>query len=246
MPFDDRKEQILNILRMKKSVTVKDLEQRLFVSAQTLRRDLMKLEEKGMIVRTHGGAQLRAQTAEQWLSFALRENDYNAAKTDMARRAANMVNDEDVIFLDATTSTYCIIPYLASHKDILVITNSAKSSCALGELGIPNICTGGRMVTKSFSYIGSDAVRAVMNYNANIMFFSCKGLSLDGRITSSSVEENDLRKVMMRRADKKVFLCNSAKIGKTYLSNLCTVGDVDEILCEKPLPREIRDLMKNK
>ena len=169
MPFDEREQEILSILHSKKFINIQELAKQMYVSSQTLRRDLMKLEEKGEIVRTHGGAKLKVRSPEERLSFTLRENENNTAKMEIARKAATLVHDEDVIFLDATTSAYCLIPYLVDFKDILVITNSARCSYTLGEMGIHNICTGGKMVLQSFSYIGSDALRTIQNYNANIL-----------------------------------------------------------------------------
>ena len=246
MPFYEREAQILNILQKKSSVTMHELEEWLFVSPSTLRRDLARLEEKGLVTRTHGGAMLVKNSAEDKISFLLRENVNSAEKEIIAKRAVTFINNEDKIFLDATTSAYSIVQYLVNFEDITVVTNSARTSMALGELNISNICTGGKMVNKSFSYIGGEARRMVLNYNADILFFSCRGLSLDGRLTSNSIEENEIRRAMMSHAAKKIFLCDSTKIGKMSLHTLCTVADVDEIICDKPLPDEIVKLLEKR
>ena len=111
-------------------------------------------------------------------------------------------------------------------------------------MGINNICTGGRMITRSLSYIGEDAERTVKQYNANIVFFSCRGLSLDGKLTDNSIEENSLRKVMLQHAKKRVFLCDSSKVGNTYLNNLCHLSVVDEIICERTLPKQLYEMTR--
>mgnify|MGYP004632823243 FL=1 len=59
--------------------------------------------------------------------------------------------------LDGTTGGYCIVPLLMQFKDIVVITSGAKASLLLGKLGIKNICTGGEMITTSFSYVSETA-----------------------------------------------------------------------------------------
>ena len=76
-------------------------------------------------------------------------------------------------------------------------------------------------------------------YNADIVFFSCRGLSMDGKLTDNSIEENSLRKIMLRHGKKRVFLCDSSKVGNTYLNNLCHLSEVDEIICEQPLPERL-------
>ena len=244
MPFHEREDKILNILLQNESVTVDELAGKLFISKPILRGDLIKLEKKGIIIRTHGGATLIKNSADTKIPFTLREQEQNSAKVSIAKKAVTFIKDGDIIMLDATTTAYNLVPYLTEFKNIIVITSSAKISFVLGEMGINNICTGGHMINKSFSYVGSDAQNTVANYNADIMFFSCRALSDDGRLSDNSIEENQLRKAMMKHSKKKIFLCDSSKIGKVCLNNLCHVSDVDEIICEKELPEEIAKMCK--
>ena len=244
MPFYEREDKILNALLEKDSMTTQELSAKLFVSVPTLRRDLIKLEQMGKIIRTHGGAQLIKKAADEKIPIFLREQEQNDAKEIMAKKAVEFVRDGDIIMLDGSTSAYRIIPHLASFKNLIVITSSAKSSFLLGRMGINNICTGGRMITRSLSYIGEDAENTIRRYNADIMFFSCRGLSMDGKLTDNSIEENSLRKIMLCHAKKKVFLCDSSKLDHTYLNNLCHLSDVDEIICERILPEQLCEMVK--
>lgn len=244
MPFYEREDKILNALLEKNSMTTQELSARLFVSVPTLRRDLIKLEQMGKIIRTHGGAQLIKKSADEKIPIFLREQEQNDAKEIMARKAVELIRDGDIIMLDGSTSAYSIIPHLISFKNLIVITSSAKSSFLLGRLGINNICTGGKMITRSLSYVGEDAENTVKRYNADIVFFSCRGLSMDGKLTDNSIEENSLRKIMLRHARKKVFLCDSSKLDHTYLNNLCHLSEVDEIICEKMLPVHLSEMTK--
>lgn len=243
VPFYEREEKILNALLEKESMTTRELSAKLFVSVPTLRRDLIKLEQMGRIIRTHGGAQLLRRSADEKIPLFLREQEQNEAKYIMARKAVESVRDGDIIMLDGSTSAYHVIPLLSDFNNLIVITSSAKSSFLLGQMGISNICTGGRMITRSLSYIGEDAENTVRNYNADIVFFSCRGLSMDGRLTDNSVEENSLRRIMLRQAKKKIFLCDSSKVGKVYLNSLCHMSEVDEIICEKDLPPQLREMI---
>ncbi len=244
MPFYEREERILNALMEKDNMTVRELSAGLYVSLPTLRRDLIKLEQKGKIIRTHGGAQLVKKSADEKIPFFLREQEQHSAKAVMAKKAAEFIKPGNTILLDGSTSAYSLIPYLADIPNLIVITSSAKSSFLLGQMGINNICTGGRMITRSLSYIGENAQAAVRSYNADIVFFSCRGLSMDGKLTDNSHEENELRRTMLQQAGKRVFLCDSSKIGKTYLNNLCHLSDVDEIISEVEVPTALKRLLK--
>ncbi len=236
MPFYEREDKILSALMEKEKLSVSELSKKLFVSVPTLRRDLIKLEKKGKITRTHGGAQLIKQSADEQIPFLLRQDEKYKEKSEMAKMAIKFVKPGDIVMLDGSTSAYSIIPLLAEIPKIIVITSSARSSFLLGQLGINNICTGGRMINKSLSYVGEDAENTVKKYNATIVFFSCRGVSHDGYLTDNSHEENSLRRIMMSHSKKKVCLCDSSKIGNTCLNNLCHISEIDEFVCDKKLP----------
>lgn len=239
MPFYEREKELLNIIGQHESITSDELLRKLYISKSTLRRDLIKLESMGLIVRTHKGVMPVRKSADKQIPFLLRENEQNSAKALIAEKAAKLIKDGDTIMLDGTTSAYHIVPHLKNFKDIIVITSGAKASYLLGELGIKNICSGGVMINKSFSYVGSDALGTIARYNADIAFFSCRGLSADGLLSDNSVEENDVRKMIIKHSKRKVFLCNSEKIGNSYLHNLCSLSDIDDIICEKELPQNL-------
>lgn len=244
MPFYEREEAIINALLERESMSVRELSSMLYVSVPTLRRDLIKLEEKGRIIRTHGGAQLLKKAGDQKVPFLLREHEQNSAKSIMAQKAVEYIKDGDIIMLDSSTSACSMVPLLTQFSNLIVITSSAKASYVLGELGITNICTGGRMIRGAFGYVGEDAERTVMSYNADIMFFSCRGLTMDGRLTDNDTEENSLRRAMFRQSAKRICLCDSSKFGHIYLNSLCHLSQVDELICEGPVPEELRKLTR--
>ena len=244
MPFYEREEKILNVLLEKESVSVRELSAMLYVSQPTLRRDLVKLEQMGKIVRTHGGAQLLTKPADRKIPFNLRELEQNDAKSRMAAQAVEFIHDGDIIMLDGSTSAHNIIPLLSRFNNQNVITNTAKSAFLLGNMGFQIICSGGRMITQSLCYIGEDAERTVSNYNADVLFFSCRGLSADGRLTDTTVEENCLRRCMLRQSAKRILLCDSSKINKVYLNNLCHLSEVDQLICEEPVPKHLKAMLR--
>ncbi len=244
MPFYEREEELLSAIMEATEISVSELAKKLYVSLPTLRRDLIKLEQKGKIIRTHGGAKLVNRSADEKIPFYLREAERYEAKSAMAQKAIGYVSPGDTVLLDGSTSAYSIIPLLAEIPKIIVITSSAKSSFLLGQLGINNICTGGRMIASSLSYIGEDAERTVARYNADILFFSCHGVSPEGMLTDNSCEENALRSVMIAHSQKCICLCDSSKLGKTSLHNLCHISQVDAFICDQALPAEFQRQLK--
>ena len=228
----ERQNEILRLLQEGGSLRVSDLAARLYVSTPTVRRDLRILEEQGVVMRTHGGVLLR-QTTEREIPLAYREDRNNASKRQIAERAANLVHDGDVIFLDASSTVAYLVPHLDRFRDVIVVTNSPKTSLRLGELGIKNYCTGGWMLRHSIAYVGSETEWFVAGINADVFFFSSRGYTEGGSITDSSVEEASVRRAMLKNARRAYYLCDSSKRGKTYAYNICATGDVDGIISDE-------------
>ena len=227
----ERHEHIIRILEERKSMSVKKLSEMLYVSEPTVRRDLSVLENEGRVVRTHGGVIL-VKGSETEIPLILRESQNNSHKRAIAEKAAELVKSGDVIFMDASSTVSYLIPFLTKFKNIIVVTNSPKTSVKLGEAGIKNYCTGGLLLANSVAYIGSDAERFVRSVNADIFFFSSRGISNEGEITDSSAEESAVKRAMSERSNQVYFLCDSSKIGKKYMYKVCNASDIDGVITE--------------
>ena len=238
MLINERHNLIILELQRNPDITVREMAQKLNFSEPTIRRDYTELERRGILTKCYGGAILNgyAGAADREIPFILRENERSKQKEKMGILASQYIRDGMVIMLDGSTSAYHLVPYLSKFKDIIVITSGAKTAVALAELQIPVFCTGGRMLTNSFSYIGKEAEDNVCKYNADVVFFSCHGLSGDGRMTDPSVDECHLRQVMMQKSRKKYLLCDSSKINKTYFYDMGGIDQLDGLISDQPLP----------
>lgn len=227
----ERQAQILEILEQRKSISVTKLAELLYVSQPTVRRDLASLAQQGKVQRTHGGVVLRkASDAEIPLMF--REDQNNAAKKAIAQKAEKLIRDGDVIFMDASSTVSYLIPHLKKFRDLIVITNSPKTSIRLGEQQIKNYCTGGQLLMHSIAYVGSEAEKFIAGINADVFFFSSRGYTEDGLITDSSEQEVAVKKAMLQNADRSYYLCDSSKRGQKYAFNICTTKGITAIIDE--------------
>jgi len=243
MTITQRHTQILEALAKNSDINVKELAKLLMVSEPTIRRDLTELAQKGLLTKVYGGAVLNQGSADREIPFIFREKEKSSLKARIGVQAAKLVQNGMVVMLDGSTSAYHLVPYLAQKKDLIVITSGAKTAVALAEANIRTFCTGGQMVIHSFSYVGQQAEDFVRSINADILFFSCRGLSDDGKMTDQSIDEANLRKVMMQCSQKKYLLCDSSKFGKACFYNMGNVQDIDGILSEAPLPPAIAAML---
>lgn len=246
MGYIDRENQILEILNKLPTITINDLIKKIYVSEATVRRDLKKLEEKGLILRLHGKIIKASSIADNNVQLALRENLQNPIKVNLAEKSVtSIVKHGNVIILDASTTVMNTVPFLSKYNDIIVITSGLKTSLLLSETTIKFYSTGGRVINASYSYVGQTAINALKNFNADVCFVSCHGLNENGFITDTSELENDVRKTILKQSKRKVLLIDSSKINVNCWHNLCHISEFDDVFCDKPLPLNIQKQIKN-
>lgn len=229
----EREKLILEKLVRQKKVTVKEIAKELYVSEPSVRRDFISLEKQNLIKRIHGGAIIEETAlSKNKIPFALREMEESTSKLVIAKKAVELINDDDVIFLDASTSAYAMIPFLISKNNITVVTNGVKALLKLAEYNINTISTGGMLISSCFILSGEEAYKTIETINADIAFFSCRGLSNDGYLTDIHPPENYVREKMIKHSKKAYLLCTNDKKGKKYFHNLCHESDIDGIIYE--------------
>lgn len=237
---ENQEKEILDFLQTKQYASIDELAEKLFVSPSTIRRKLNVLQEKGLITRTHGGAQLNDEN-HFFPSFTFRVHQNSFEKKKMALAAIKLIENGNLIFLDGTTSAFFIAEYLSEFKNIRVITNGVDTLSLLSKNGITAYSTGGCILDVNRSVlVGHYAAEMVSNFHADIAFFSAQSVTADGEIYDCFEEENVIRKAMIKHATKKVFLCDSTKFGKTSMFHLCSLKDVDYVVSNHDLPDFIR------
>ena len=231
MSIYNREEQYIQLLSQRE-YSVKELADTLFISEPTVRRDVIALKEKELVTSSRGMVRLVVKYADRRIPLYVRDLEYNEAKKQIAIKAASLVKDGNVVMLDASTTAYHLLPHLANLKNILLITSGAKTAVDAASFGIKTICTGGELTTESYSFVGTDTENLLLKYNADIAFFSCRGIDEKGRVTDSSILENSVRKIMMKNSRKNYLLCDKSKFGKIYVSTLCEKDDVDGVITD--------------
>lgn len=228
---EERYDKILEILDEETYVDNHTLSEKLYVSMPTIRRDLCYLASKNLIVRSHGGAKkVSADRIVAPLNY--RKTLNTTEKKRIAKKAAELVKDGDIIFIDASTTALHLGEFLGEKKGITVVTNGIPLSVILAEKGIKTYSVGGEIQKSSLAYAGVLARSFVENFNFDVCFFSCHALGNDGKIMDTSLEENIIRMTAIKKSKKSVFLCDSSKIGLSAPYNLIDADDIDYIITE--------------
>ena len=160
----ERRNLILQRLHEEKRVVVSELSQQFAVSEETIRRDLDKLEKEGIATKSYGGAVINDNYSID-LPFNVRKNQNVSGKQKMAELVANMVNDGDHIFLDASTTAVFIARALKEKEHLTVVTNSGEILLELSEVSDWNIISTGGVMREGFlAFLGSRTEEVIRSY----------------------------------------------------------------------------------
>lgn len=241
----ERRSKMMSILYDNKSILVQEAATIFGVTDETIRRDLKKLEDQGLLSRIYGGAILSDDTKTE-VPLNIREGINIAGKDSIGRVAAGMINDGDTILLDASTSSLYVAKHIKSKKGLTVITNAESIIIELSNCeNIALISTGGILRNRSLSFVGRAAENAISNYYANKLFFSCKGFSPKRELTDSNEQESEVRKAMIRCSDQVIFLCDHTKLDKVGYVNTAKLTDIDVIITDELFPDSWTDYLKD-
>lgn len=226
---EERYDKILQILEEEKYISAQKLSKMLYVSLPTIRRDLTELQRRNQIIRSHGGAK-KIQEEHIVAPLNFRKTIHAAEKRALCLSAAKLVNDNEIIFIDSSTTTLQMADYLSDKKGITVITNGIPLATALVKKGIKTYCTGGEIFSNSFAHFGSFAEEFIGKFNIDTLFFSCHGVTEKGMLTDPSLPETQIRKVAINQSKKTVFLCDGTKFNLSTPYNLIPIDALDYII----------------
>lgn len=246
MQKNEREREIINILKDNNGfITVRELCRALYASESSVRRDLTVLEGRGIINRTHGGAELISNYSNV-VAFSKRSHHNIQAKKTIAKKAATLIRDGNVIFLDQSSTSFFLAGEIMNNSTLTVITNNIEILSLMCDTGIKTMSSGGVLYSENrVCLVGPDAQYIFDNSYADIMFFSTKSLTNDGSIWDPSREEVLVRNSMLKNAAKRVFLCDSEKFGTNSAYKQCTLNDVDVLVSESDEAKRFKSVAKN-
>jgi DeoR/GlpR family transcriptional regulator of sugar metabolism len=185
---------------------IQDLADQFRVSPSTIRRDLSMLARDGHVVRTYGGAVERS----------VREKDASHAdeKEEIALAAAEVIEDGEIVVLDAGTTTGRLAMHIA-HRELTVVTNGLTAILALAESRtVELIILGGRLRHPNEAIVGTTVIEQLRHISADRVFLGTDGLSPERGLCSPSLEQAHLKHAMLHSAEHAYVLADRSKLGK--------------------------------
>ncbi|MEI6131855.1 MAG: DeoR/GlpR family DNA-binding transcription regulator [Bacillota bacterium] len=235
----ERQKAIIDSMKQKGSAIVTELATLFQVTEETIRRDLQKLETKGLVVRTHGGAVLYDDSLLN-LSTEIRETLNKEGKMAIAKEAAKHIQTGDILFLDASTTVFFLAKEIKAMQDITVITNSLR---IINELianeKIEIVCIGGSFNAINKSFVGKNNETNVGTYAANKCFLSCNGILPEVGILEKNPEEAFIKKIMCENSGEVIVLCDKTKLGRARLNIVAPVERANLLITDSDKANDI-------
>lgn len=228
-----REQEILHLMKAGGFVSVKELCAKLYASESAIRRDLTALEKKGLLRKVYGGAE-PISNFRHIPPFPERSHQNADAKRTIAEKAKTLIRDGSVLFLDQSSTSYYLAEKIAGNATLTVVTNNIEIIGLLSETSLTVISSGGTLSRDNRNcLLGTDARRIFEKTYADIAFFSTKSLSFDGIVSDCLREEVTVRESMLQNCAKRVFLCDSEKLGRRSPYTQTSLSEVDVWVCEK-------------
>ena len=228
----ERFETILNKLQRQSSVRVTDLSQELGVSESTIRRDISDLAKAGKLQKVFGGAvqaepapagegrgadgpafgkdgrRINTRSRDLWEKESLQA----AEKAEVAARAAELIEDGDLVYIDAGTTTGRMIDHITC-RGATFVTNGARHAIRLAARGFNTYLLAGRMKTATEAIIGHEAVDSLQKYHFTKCFIGTDGVDETCGLTTADIEESMVKTEAIARSGMTYILADSTKFG---------------------------------
>ena len=227
----ERHRTILNLLPEKASITLKELENHIYCSRITIQRDLVELENKGLLNRVHGGATLKNFDLANY-GHDKRLLIQSDRKKKIAKKAISLIKSDMYIFLDASSTSY----FLSEHifpDNVRIVTSGIDTFLNLQKnKKIQSILTGGRINPLNRTLVGPEAISVINQFHFNIAFFSADSIIENKGVYSSDEEAAAVTSAGIEHSNKKILLFDSSKVSIRKGSKICNLDTVDNIVTD--------------
>ncbi len=246
---DIRADRIMKALLRAGDISVQELMDQVGTSAPSIRRDLARLESRGLVLRTHGGATLVEpllyEPFRHDTSFQARELKSAEAKRRIGVAAAELIGEQETIGLTAGTTTTQVGRSIRHRRGISVITNAINIGMELcNQPAIKTMLTGGTLAWAwTFALAGQPALNFLRDVYLDKAFLSVTGFDLERGVTTLESEEAAVSLAMLRNAKQVIVVADSKKIGHVSPALICPVSAIHVLVTDSAIPKDVHEAL---
>jgi DeoR/GlpR family transcriptional regulator of sugar metabolism len=245
---DERRELILQYLTDHQIVTVAALTELLGVSAVSIRRDLDRLAQLGLLKRTHGGA-VAFPGAARGQPHAEKMARHVEEKERIGQAAAQMIGDGDQVMLDSGSTVLQVARSISGDLlnvgSLTVITGCMPVARELGPWnGVHLIILGGIYLPEQEVVVGPSTVQDLQTLHADKLFIGSDGLTFSHGVTTANMLEAEVNRAMVEAASEVIVVADSSKIGEIGLTTILPLTDIDMLITDRQAPADFVDRLR--
>lgn len=239
----ERIRKISELIKSQGRISLDELTERFKnISSMTLRRDLIFLEETGDIIRVRGGAVSVRELKKKTEDFFYERTAVNVPeKKIIAEKAASVIETGHSTFIDSgSTSLYLVKQML--DVNYTIITNGINIALELSRKSMPSITVlGGNLSRNNFATSGMTGYQLLDEFNIDMAFLGTTAFTIEGGFTCGSQGESDIKKLVLKKAKRKIMLMDSSKTDKVMPYTFAAFSDIDVLISDGKLPQKVKD-----
>lgn len=245
MTLNPRQYALIERVRDQGTMSIDALAVTLGVTLQTVRRDVQRLAEAGLIVRFHGGVRPASSTTEN-IAYRQRKALHSDAKTKIAQAIAQRVPNGCSLFINIGTTMEAVALALTEHKDLRVVTNNLHVALILSNApGCQLFVAGGEMRSIDNGIVGDMTVDFVNQFKVDIGLIGISGIESDGSLRDFDYREVRVAKAIMAQSRQVWLAADSSKFLRAAIVQLGHLSDIDMLFTDAPLDANIAGLMND-
>ncbi len=237
MSKNSRISQIEKLLFSTGSVEVSALSSYFHVSEMTIRRDLNSLVSQGKAIRTHGGATIPQDKYIDGVSFSSRAKEHISEKKAIAKEAVKYLHAGDNIFVDDSSTALSMSEFIPYNKPLIITTTSVTAALEFNKYtNVTVFCLGGELHKTYYSCFGPITQNLLKSMYFKTAFLGFCSITPDGLITTNSVNDLEIKKMIIQRSEKTIVLVDSSKILTPQFFQLGTISEIDLLITDSGIP----------
>lgn len=213
----------------KENVSLEELSNHFGISLNTVRRDILELQNRGNIRKVYGG--VSSNLVNRPLDFSIRKNKNSEAKRIIGQLAAGFVSDGSSIFIDSGSTTPNLLPYLSEKNGVTVITHSLTAMYeAATHTNLNLIALGGIYAPSTSSFAGISTLDALSRLSIQTIFISASGVNLENGLSNNSYLEAEIKRSVVQRCNRVILMADQSKFDQTAVISFCSFAQLYAIV----------------
>lgn len=235
-PYSVQRQQvILRTLRRDGRVDATDVADELAVTTETIRKDLIRMEKRGLLSRVHGGAVSIGDLVYE--SDVTTRTAFADEKRRIATAALVHLPAAGSVLIDAGSTTAQLAELFPDDRELTVFTNALPIAMAL--IARPHLTVypiGGRLRRQTVATVGSWTSRLLEEINVDVAFLGTNSISIDRGLTTPDPAEAQIKTLMVKAAQRRILLADHSKYGRLSLVKYAELSDIDLFITDTGLP----------